>query len=31
MGGDASLGLVRRLLVNVGDDFVKELAAGMKN
>ena len=31
MGGDASPVLIRRLLTNVGDDFVKELAAGIKN
>jgi Domain of unknown function (DUF4410) len=31
IGGDAGPTLVRRLLVNVGDDFVKELAGAIKN
>ena len=31
MGGDASAGMVRRLLHNVGEDFVKEVGGGIKN
>ena len=30
MGGDASVRMVRRLLHNVGEDFVKELGEGIK-
>jgi hypothetical protein len=31
IGSDASAQIVRRLLHNVGEDFVKELGEGIKN